>query len=154
MRRRKIFATAQIAIAVWATACVTDPEEVNRCIDERATSPQGVYGQLIHGCDTPDCSASYAVGKELRVYDADPTPSNHQDPGIHDSGTTLRPILRAMSVTQGFYEITLGHGTHYLCTFTFKCTQVVLSSDQPRIRQDLVSGPGGGRWSAGACSKP
>jgi hypothetical protein len=132
------------------TAACGFQEELNSCIDDRATIEQGVYGQLLNGCDTDDCTWSYAVGMGVRVYDANPTPaSGPQDQGIYDTGTGLTPISRTTSGVEGFYELALSPATYYLCTNN--CSEVILSALQPRIRSDWASGPDGGIWWAGSC---
>lgn len=139
--------------ALWtlSSACGSN-QEIRNCIEGRTTIQRGVYGQLLNGCDTEDCTVSYAVGMELRVYDANPTSAaGPQYQGIYDSGTTLAPIKRTTSGTEGFYEIALTPGTYYLCTNS--CAQVVLSAAEPRIRRDWASGPGGGNWWTGACTQ-
>jgi hypothetical protein len=139
-----------MTVLLGAAACGTT-EELNRCIDDRVTIQHGVYGQLINGCDTEDCTASYAVGMELRVYDADPTPVNGtQGQGTYDTGTTLTPIKRTSAGAEGFYEIALAPATYYLCTNS--CAQLVLLASASRVRLDWASGPGGGYWWEGACS--
>lgn len=139
-------------ILLGTTAC-GEKEDLNTCIEDRATIQQGVYGQFLNGCDTEDCTLSYAVGMELRVYDANPTPADGpQDQGIYDTGTDLTPMKRTNSSSEGFYEIAVSPGTYYFCTNN--CTQIMLSASPSRIRQDWASGPGGGNWWPGSCSAP
>jgi hypothetical protein len=133
-------------LCVVSLAAIGCGNGLSRCIDDRVTIEQGIYGQLVSGCDTPDCSPSYAVGLSLRVYDSDPTPATGP-PGnavIYDEGTTLTPIARVASGGEGFYEIALPAGTYYFCANS--CARINLSASPPRVRYDWTSGPGGGFW--------
>ncbi len=138
---------AFLAFALLAGCGGTD--SLDTCIADRVTIETGVYGQFFNGCDTPDCTASYAVHMEARVYDADPTPPNTpSEEGIYDLGTQLTPIEHASSDAQGFYEIALAAGTHYVCTN--RCDVINVDGEVPQ-RRDWASGPGGGQWYAATC---
>lgn len=138
---------------VASTACgIGDPAEdpLDPCVADRVTVEHGVYGQLLNGCDTEDCTASYAVGLEVRIYDGDPTPADGpQDQGSYDGGTDLVPIARTTSSDRGFYEVALEPGSYFLCTNS--CTELTVPEAPGVTRIDWASGPGGGNWWVAEC---
>lgn len=136
------------------TGCV-DQEEIDYCIEDRVTIEGGVYGQLLHGCDTDDCELRYAAGEEVRVYDEDPTPvGSWPDEILYDTGTEAVPVQRVISDDVGFFEVSLAPGLYYLCSFTNGCGQVGVESGRSRVRSDFVSDPTGVNWWKGRCDGP
>jgi hypothetical protein len=126
---------------------------LNSCIDDRVTIAQGVYGQMVIGCDTPDCSPAYAVGAEVHVYDSDPTPpEGPQDQAPYDSGTHLVPVARETATADGFYQADLAPGAYYLCANGF-CVAITLPPSPPLARWDFTAAPWNG-WHEGACVRP
>ncbi|MEZ4445109.1 MAG: hypothetical protein R3B72_38910 [Polyangiaceae bacterium] len=126
--------------------CGSDTDLV--CIDDLVTIGQGIYGELLNGCDTADCETSRASGMEVRVYDEDPTPPDPDD--ATDDGTTLVPLAVTKADGAGFYEVELLPGSYSVCTNV--CTTTTVSPDDAPQRLDWASGPGGGRWYVGSCS--
>lgn len=100
---------------------------LDRNIDGKVTIDQGVYGQLITGCDTSGCQDQPAAGEHVVVYAAS------------QSST----YASADADTDGFYEIALPAGDYTLCTYS--CTEITVP-DRSTVRYDWTSGPGGGRW--------
>ncbi|MFH1186286.1 MAG: hypothetical protein V1755_14810 [Chloroflexota bacterium] len=128
-------------------------ETLNTCVQERVTITQGVYGQMFRGCDTPSCALAFA-DREVRVYDQDPRPPDRQPTGGYsDSGTSLQPTLRitATTVGEGFFELSLPVGTHYLCAAV--CEPVTIAAGQ-LLRLDCCSAPGGHWWPGYECVLP
>jgi hypothetical protein len=125
-----------------SSACVPIDTAVERLI----TVCAGVYGQLVEGCDTPDCcdtvigNANWGVG----VFASLP-----------ESGEDAFPLAFAAPITDGLYQLALVEGSYVLCTGELvggfrmhvegSCTNEVIGKGLTRI--DWTSGPGGGRWS-------
>ena len=109
-------------LAVLVCGCGLD-----RNIDGKVTIEQGVYGQLIEGCDSSGCQDQPAAGEHVVVYAA--------------SQSTV--FASADADGDGFYEIALPAGDYTLCTYS--CTQITVP-DQSVVRYDWTSGPGGGHW--------
>lgn len=135
--------TALMIAALGMAACATQhlPD-----IEGQETISQGVYGQLVNGCDTPDCSASVAAGTPVFVFDERP-----------DANTQAFSAM-ASSNGEGLYQVSLAAGTYSLCRGYFNdqpsvmkyffgpCVEVTVGT---KVRRDWASGPGGGHWSGG-----
>ena len=100
---------------------------LDRNIEGRVTIQQGVYGQLVQGCDTSGCQDQPAAGEHVVVYAASESSA----------------FASADADGDGFYEIALPAGDYTLCTYN--CTQITVP-DHALVRYDWTSGPGGGRW--------
>ena len=99
---------------------------LDRDIEGKVTIQQGVYGQLVDGCDTSGCQDQPASGETVTVYAASAS---------HEYAT-------ASADGDGFYEIRLDTGDYTICTYA--CTEVTVPSGV--VRYDWTSGPGGGEW--------
>jgi len=91
-------------------------------IEDEITIEQGVYGQLLKGCD--GCTDQPAVNEEVTVY-----VPGHDDQSVMSDG-------------HGVYELGLPAGDYTLCTSV--CTPITVPYGI--IRYDWTSGPGGGTW--------
>jgi hypothetical protein len=132
-------------------ACAPIDTAVERFVTVRA----GAYGQLVAGCDTPDCCdtvmgpGAWGVG----VFSSLPVP-----------GGEAAPLAFAAPSTDGLYELALMEGSYVFCTgeslgagrmrVEGACTNASLGAGLTRI--DWTSGPGGGHWSPSAnpCNYP
>jgi hypothetical protein len=99
---------------------------LDRNIEGKVTISQGVYGQLVDGCDTTGCQDQPASGEQVTVYAA----------------SASSRYASATADGDGFYEIELEAGDYTLCTYS--CTEV--SVPDGLVRYDWTSGPGGGHW--------
>jgi hypothetical protein len=100
---------------------------LDRNIDGKVTIEQGVYGQLVSGCDSSGCQDQPASGEHVVVYAAS------------QSAT----FASADADGDGFYQIALPAGDYTLCTYS--CTEISVP-DRSTVRYDWTSGPGGGKW--------
>lgn len=91
------------------------------------TIQQGVYGQLIQGCDTSGCQDQPDGGEHVVVYAASQSSA----------------FASADSDGDGVYQIELPDGDYTLCTYS--CTPISVPA-QSTVRYDWTSGPGGGLW--------
>ena len=99
---------------------------LDRNIEGKVTIHQGVYGQLVQGCDTSGCQDQPADGETVTVYAA----------------SASNEYATATADADGFYEIRLDAGDYTLCTYS--CTEVTVPNGL--VRYDWTSGPGGGQW--------
>lgn len=134
-------------------ACGEENPSLDTCVQDRVTIEQGIYGQIIDSCDTEDCTMTYAAGREIRVYDKDPTPPD-QPPewGLSDQQTMETPIRKVTSVEEGFYQVPLETGVYYVCAI--RCERMAITSTEPLARWDCCSAPGGDWWQGAECSAP
>ena len=100
---------------------------LDRNIEGKVTISQGVYGQLVEGCDTSGCQDQPASGEHVVVYAA-------------SESTTF---ASADSDDDGVYQIELPGGDYTLCTYS--CTPISVP-ESSLVRYDWTSGPGGGHW--------
>jgi hypothetical protein len=100
---------------------------LDRNIEGRVTIQQGVYGQLVQGCDSSGCQDQPAAGEHVVVYAASQS-------SVYAS---------ADADGDGFYQVELPAGDYTLCTYS--CTEISVP-DHALVRYDWTSGPGGGRW--------
>jgi hypothetical protein len=108
-------------------------------IEDRVTITQGIYGQLIGGCDTTGCVERPLDYGDVAAF-AEPVPSGP---------VTLTAVAQTTVDDAGFFELTLPPGTHYLAWITdgavhTSTTRIVVPTG--RARWDFTSGPGGGIW--------
>jgi hypothetical protein len=109
-------------------------------VEDRVTISRGLYGQLIGGCDTPNCQERYLVGGEVAVY---PVGQAHDE---------TAPSATAVSDEHGFYQIALDPGAWAACTRygtgdqarVGVCTEVQIGDGL--VRKNHATGPGGGLW--------
>lgn len=69
------------------------------------TIQQGVFGQIVNVCDTPDCNSTPSVGSFVEVFAATPTL------GVVASGAEGN----AVSDKHGSYELATTVGSHAIC---------------------------------------
>lgn len=100
---------------------------LDRNVEGKVTIDQGVYGQLVQGCDTSGCQDQPASHEHVVVYAA--------------SNSDI--FASADTDGDGFYEIALPAGDYTICTYS--CTEISVP-DRSTIRYDWTSGPGGGVW--------
>jgi hypothetical protein len=100
---------------------------LDRNIEGKVTIQQGVYGQLIQGCDTSGCQDQPDSGEHVVVYAASQSSA----------------FASADSDGDGVYQIELAAGDYTLCTYS--CTPISVPG-QSTVRYDWTSGPGGGHW--------
>lgn len=115
-------------------------------IEGRQTITQGLYGQLINGCDTQDCRISPAEGTPVFVFGARPTKA------------TQSFLATTSSIQDGLFQLELPAATYTLCRGYFNdqpsvmkyafgpCVETTVVTQQ---RHDWASGPGGGHWHPG-----
>jgi hypothetical protein len=148
-RRWIVRHVALLWIAALAAGC--DGRALDTCLADRVTIREGVFGQQVSPCDTPGCQGSYGEGREIRVYDRDPTPPGQalsvDGSIVTDSGSQLIPRLTVAAVSRGFYEVPLPVGTYFLCALG-RCVKVDVSANQPLLRYDCCRHPGG-EWLTG-----
>jgi hypothetical protein len=109
---------------------------VDTDIESRVTIDQGVYGQLLRGCDTGSCRV--AIDSGIGVTAELPPPNG----AIH--GASLDATT---SDDRGFYQFELPAGAYQLCTTT--CTPIEIP--EGTVRYDWVSTDRGGEWCKGPC---
>jgi hypothetical protein len=107
---------------------------LDRNIEGKVTIQQGIYGQLVEGCDTSGCEDQPASGESVTVYAASASYS----------------YASATADGDGFYEIELPAGDYTVCTYS--CTQVSVPTGI--VRYDWTSGPGGGQWKLAHSTAP
>jgi hypothetical protein len=112
-----------LVAAALACGCGLD-----RNIEDSVTIQQGVYGQLVTGCDTGDCRDQPATDQRVMV----------QAPG-----QSVGPFAETTSDGNGVYQLELPVGDYTLCTFS--CTPITVPG-HTIVRFDWTSGPGGGHW--------
>ncbi|MBV8761358.1 MAG: hypothetical protein JO257_28935 [Deltaproteobacteria bacterium] len=100
---------------------------LDRNIEGKVTIDQGVYGLLVHGCDSSGCQDQPAGGEHVTVY----------------SASASSAYANADSDSDGVYQINLPAGDYTLCTYS--CTPISVP-DASIVRYDWTSGPGGGHW--------
>lgn len=117
----------QLALLLLLTGC-----GINDDVSAQLTIVNGVYGQLLAGCDTPTCGGGYSSGVSVSLASSLP------DGGVAAAGSTTTD-------GQGFYQLAADAGAYRLCAYAGGvCTEVVLP--EGRLRVDHTSGPGGGIW--------
>ncbi len=148
-----MYSTVLAILAIAFAACVhpgDESDDFDYCVENELRIDRGLYGQLFNGCDTEDCTGSYAPDMEVRIYDQDPTPPDApEEDGLFDWGTTLDPIARTESRELGMYEVRLEPGVYFACTNS--CDHIDMSSGASFTRRDWASGPGGGNWWTAEC---
>jgi hypothetical protein len=100
---------------------------LDRNIEGKVTIQQGVYGQLVRGCDTSGCQDQADSDEHVVVYAASESSA----------------FATADSDGDGVYQIDLPPGDYTLCTYS--CTPINVPG-QTVVRYDWTSGPGGGHW--------
>lgn len=118
---------------------------LDRDVDKLATIKQGVYGQLLAGCDTAGCTPKYLPSRSVGLFDQAP---------VRDGGVYPAPLVQLSSGERGFYEISVDAGTFYLAigepdranggTSWFSSSSIRVPVGVARI--DWESGPGGGTF--------
>ncbi len=113
-------------------------------IDGLATVKQGLYGQLLTGCDTPSCTPTYLPPRPVGLFGVAP---------VRDGGVYPAPLAQTTSRDKGFYELAADAGTYYLAIGQSEAATGVswFASSSVRVpvgvtRIDWESGPGGGRF--------
>lgn len=122
------------------TACAAQPTDTIT----PPTIQQGVFGQIINGCDTPDCKSTPSVGSFVDVFATTPTL------GVVASGAESNTV----SDQHGSYELALAAGSHVICIgdepegggFVPRSCTTFSVTDQTVVRLDYAYGPSGGRW--------
>ena len=100
---------------------------LDRNIEGKVTIQEGVYGQLVQGCDTSGCLDQPDSDEHVVVYAASQSSA----------------YANADSDDDGIYQIELPGGDYTLCTYS--CTPISVP-EQTLVRYDWTSGPGGGHW--------
>ncbi len=126
-----------LSVAGWTVGCgVPD-------IEGRMTITQGVYGQLLGGCDTPGCSTRVLPDEEVAIFDAPVT----------TGPVTATPIDSTRSDGAGFYELEAPAGHYYIAWVDDGSSGRAINTqigeiDVPTgiVRVDFTSGSGGGLW--------
>jgi len=111
-----------VLCALLAAGCGMD-----RDIESKITIDQGVYGLLVHGCNSAGCQDQVDRGEHVVVY----------APG--QSGA----YAQTTSDGDGIFQINLPTGDYTLCTSS--CTPIAITG-HATVRYDWTSGPGGGQW--------
>lgn len=127
-----------LTFAVSLAGCGGIPD-----VEGRVTITQGVYGQLVSGCDTSGCTDRVITRGEVAAFDAPPP-----------SGTLTRaPVARDAVDEAGFYELSLAPGTYHLAWVVDEGSGPGVHTRVEAIvvadgiaRWDFTSGPGGGIW--------
>lgn len=119
---------------------------LDKNVESQVTITQGVYGQLLAGCDTPGCSTSYLPSRDVGLFDVQVV--------RNDAGVFPAPLVHVTSRDRGFYEIGVDAGSFFLAigqpdtarggTSWFTSTSVRVPVGVGRV--DWVSGPGGGNF--------
>lgn len=117
---------------------------LDRDVDGLATVKQGVYGQLLTGCDTPNCTPTYLPPRPVGLFTVAP---------LRDGGVFPAPLAQTTSKDRGFYEFTADAGSYYLAVGQNDAATGVswFASAAIRVpvgvtRIDWQSGPGGGTF--------
>jgi hypothetical protein len=122
---------------------------IDRDIERLRSTQQGVYGQLVNGCDIASCSASYAPpGRGVAALKKEP-----------DFNQEVIAIAVAQSGERGFFELNLPPGEYVLCggnvvsakdnRFSRWGACLTLSLRMGAERHDWWTGPAGGLWLPG-----
>lgn len=102
------------------------------------TITQGVFGELISGCDTLGCTDRPIGATTVELYTSDPRPT--------DGGAAPTAVLSTVSESDGFYELSADAGSYFISIGpNVSYGKIDVSSGQ-KVQWNFTAGPGGGRW--------
>jgi hypothetical protein len=114
-------------------------------IEGEHTIAQGIYGQLINGCDTRECEQTPAVNIPVFLFATRPTSETQ---AFDQTTSSNASGLFELEVAPGAQVLCRGHFNDYEQRYFFgPCIEVAVPVGT--VRHDHASGPGGGQWYPG-----
>jgi hypothetical protein len=105
------------------------------CASRTPSIASGVYGCITSTNDVGDTNTSVKPNFEVQAFDTHPS---------EDPNDGLAPEARAVSDAEGFYEMPLAAGHHWICTAFRRCTEKDLGNGTRRLNYSFSIAPG---WS-------
>jgi hypothetical protein len=119
---------------LFGTACGSAPDGA-ACRSRAPSIADGVFGCVTSTGDVGDTSTHALPDFEVQAFAAKPS---------GDSNDGAVPEATSTSDADGFYEMRLAAGHHWICTSFRRCTERDLATGTRRLDYSFSVGPG---WS-------